>query len=95
MALGPDPMRARVRLALGAAAALDAIPRTVGVHTADGPDATIVELGGGDVAGMTRYLAGLGVPLEVLAPAELREAVRAYGDALAARNVPEPPSGGC
>ena len=87
MALGPYPLQARVRLALGAAAALDVIPRTVGVHTADGPDATIVDLGGGDVAGMTRYLAGLGVPLEVLAPPELREAVHAYGEALAARNA--------
>jgi predicted DNA-binding transcriptional regulator YafY len=87
MALGPYPLQARVRLPLGAAAALDVIPRTVGVHTADGPDATIVELGGGDVAGMTRYLAGLGVALEVLAPPELREAVRAYGQALAARNA--------
>jgi predicted DNA-binding transcriptional regulator YafY len=87
MALGPYPLQARVRLALGAAAALDVIPRTVGVHTADGPDATVVELGGGDVAGMTRYLAGLGVPLEVLAPPELREAVHAYGEALAARNA--------
>ena len=87
MALGPYPLQARVRLALGAAAALDVIPRTVGVHTADGPDATIVDLGGGDVAGMTRYLAGLGVALEVLAPPELREAVRAYGQALAARNA--------
>jgi predicted DNA-binding transcriptional regulator YafY len=87
MALGPYPLQARLRLPLGAAAALDVIPRTVGVHTADGPDATIVELGGGDVAGMTRYLAGLGVALEVLAPPELREAVRAYGQALAARNA--------
>jgi predicted DNA-binding transcriptional regulator YafY len=87
MALGPYPLQARIRLALGAAAALDVIPRTVGVHTADGPDATIVELGGGDVAGMTRYLAGLGVPLEVLAPPELRDALRAYGEALAARNA--------
>ncbi|HEY7072591.1 MAG TPA: YafY family protein [Acidimicrobiales bacterium] len=87
MALGPYPLQARIRLALGPAAALDVIPRTVGVHTADGPDATIVELGGGDVAGMTRYLAGLGVPVEVLAPPELRDAMRAYGEALAARNA--------
>jgi predicted DNA-binding transcriptional regulator YafY len=86
MALGPYPLQARVRLALGAAEALDVIPRTVGMHTADGPDATVVELGGGDVAGMVRYLAGLGVPLEVLAPAELREAFRAYGQAVATVN---------
>jgi hypothetical protein len=86
MALGPYPLQARVRLALGAAEALDVIPRTVGMHTADGPDATVVELGGSDVAGMVCYLAGLGVPLEILAPAELREAFRAYGQAVAALN---------
>jgi predicted DNA-binding transcriptional regulator YafY len=87
MAVAPYPLQARVRLALGAAAALDVIPRTIGMHTPDGPDATIVELGGGGVTGMTRFLAGLGVPLEVLAPPELRQALHAHGAALAARNA--------
>src|SRR5262245_36138882 len=86
MALGPYPLQARVRLALGATEALDVIPRTVRVHTAGGPEATVVELGGGDVAGMVRYLAGLGLALEVLGPAELRDAFRAYGQAVAALN---------
>ncbi len=86
MALGPYPLQARVRLALGAAAAVEVIPRTVGMHTEDGPGSTIVELGGGDVAGMARYLAGLGVPVEVLAPADLREALRTYGEAIATLN---------
>ena len=80
----------RVRLALPAAAALDVIPRTVGVHTPDGPGATIVETGGGSVAGLTRYLAGLPVPVEVLDPPELRASLRAHAAALAAANHPRP-----
>jgi predicted DNA-binding transcriptional regulator YafY len=88
MAVGPYAVVGRVRLALPAAAALDVIPRTVGVHTPDGPGATIVETGGGSVAGLTRYLAGLPVPVEVLDPPELRASLRAHAAALAAANRP-------
>jgi predicted DNA-binding transcriptional regulator YafY len=87
MAVAPYAVRATVRLPLPAADALDVIPRTVGVHRPDGPDATIVETGGGTVAGLTRYLAGLGVPLEVLDPPELRASLRAFAEALAGANV--------
>lgn len=88
LAVGPYPLVARVRLPLGADAAAALVPRTVGTHTPDGPEATIVEVGGGDATGMVRYLAGLGVPVEVLAPAELRAALAAHGAALAAANAP-------
>ena len=86
MAVGPYPVVARVRLPLPARVALTVVPRTVGVHRPAGPDATVVEIGGGDVDGMVRYLAGLAVPLEVLDPPELRAAVAAHAEALAAAN---------
>jgi predicted DNA-binding transcriptional regulator YafY len=86
MAVGPYPMTARLRLALPADEALAVVPRTVGVHVADGPAATIVEVGGGPLDGMVRYVLGLGVPVEVLDPPELRVAVRAQAAALTAAN---------
>jgi predicted DNA-binding transcriptional regulator YafY len=86
LAVGPYPVVARVRLPLPAEAALAAIPRTVGVHEPDGPDATIVEVGGGDVAGMVRFLAGLAVPVEVLAPPEVRAGLRARAAQLLSDN---------
>lgn len=75
-----------MRLPLPVEAALAVVPRTVGVHRPDGPDATVVEIGGGDLDGMVRYLAGLAVPLEVLGPPELRAAVTVHAEALAAAN---------
>jgi predicted DNA-binding transcriptional regulator YafY len=80
-------VRATVRLRLPAAEALELVPRTVGVHRPDGPRATVVVVGGGSVAGLTRYLAGLGVPVEVLDPPELRASLRSHAEALAATNL--------
>lgn len=88
MAVGPYRLVARVRLPLDAAAALALVPRTVGVHVSDGPGATIVEVGGNDVEGMVRYLAGLATPLEVLGPPALRTAFGAYAEHLATVNRP-------
>jgi predicted DNA-binding transcriptional regulator YafY len=87
MAVGPYRLVARVRLAMPAAEALDLIPRTVGVHRADGPDATVVDVGGSDAAGMVRYLAGLAVPLEVLDPPEVRRGLRDHALRLAQANA--------
>ncbi|HET8620852.1 MAG TPA: WYL domain-containing protein [Acidimicrobiales bacterium] len=86
MAVGPYAVRATVRLGLPAAQALELVPRTVGVHRPDGPRATVVVVGGGSVAGLTRYLAGLGVLVEVLDPPELRASLRSHAEALAATN---------
>jgi hypothetical protein len=77
---------ARVRIDLPAAAALEVVPRTVGVHTPDGDAATVIEVGGGDAAGLARYLAGLAVPVTVLGPPEVAAAVRARAAALLAAN---------
>ena len=88
MAVAPYPLVARVRLPMPADEALAVVPRTVGVHRPDGPGATVVEIGGGHVDGMVRYLAGLGVALEVLAPPDLRAAFSRYAERLVAVNRP-------
>jgi predicted DNA-binding transcriptional regulator YafY len=85
-AVAPYPVRARLRIALPAAEVERAIPRTVGVHTADGPGATVVEVGAGSVPAMAAWLAGRGLPVEVLDPPELREALRSHAQRLAALN---------
>ena len=86
MAVAPYPFRARIRVALPLAEAVAAIPRTVGVATPDGEDATLFELGAGDAAGLARYLAALPVPCEVLDPPSLRAAVRDHARAVAELN---------
>ncbi|HMJ77522.1 MAG TPA: YafY family protein [Iamia sp.] len=88
-AVAPYEIQATIRMPVTLAHAQSLITRTTGVHRPDGPDATIVELGGGTIAGMVRWLAGLGVPVEVLDPPELRTALRAHADVLLATN-PEP-----
>ncbi|MCG0067253.1 YafY family transcriptional regulator [Streptomyces tricolor] len=72
---GPYPLSATIRLPLAQADALRVVPATVGTHRADGPNATIVEIGGPDADGLARYLLGLGTPLRVLAPDSVREAL--------------------
>ncbi|MGV9348241.1 helix-turn-helix transcriptional regulator [Streptomyces spiralis] len=72
---GPYPLSATIRLPLPMDEALRAIPATVGTHRPDGPDATIVDVGGPDADGLARYLLGLAVPLRVLAPDAVRRAL--------------------
>lgn len=85
---GVDPyaVRARLRLPLAAEAARRVIPLTAGLHEPDGPDATIVTTGGPDLDRTARWVTGLGPAVEVLDPPELRAAVRARAEALAAAN---------
>ncbi|HEX7132329.1 MAG TPA: YafY family protein, partial [Iamia sp.] len=85
-AVAPYAVQATVRLAAGLAHAQSLMPRTTAVHRRDGPDATIVEVGGGTVAGLARWLAGLGVAVEVLDPPELRAALRTHAETLMASN---------
>jgi predicted DNA-binding transcriptional regulator YafY len=87
MAVAPFPARVRLRVPMGLAAAVALIPRTVGVHTPDGDDATIVEVGGGSVEGLTGWVLRLGTPVEVLDPPEVRAGVAAAARALAAANA--------
>ncbi|BCJ46016.1 hypothetical protein GCM10010168_49640 [Actinoplanes ianthinogenes] len=44
-------------------------------HRPDGPDATIVEIGGNDADRLATYLLGLGTTLRVLSPDRVREAL--------------------
>ena len=79
-------VKARVRLPLSVEEAAQVVSRTVGVLSADGDAATIVELGGSHLAGMVGFLATLPVLCEVLAPEALRAALRARGEHLAQAN---------
>jgi predicted DNA-binding transcriptional regulator YafY len=85
MGIGPYPLEAQVRLPLGPEDAERVMPRSAGVHEPDG-EGTIVTFGGPDATQMARYLAGLGVAVEVLGPPELRAALRAHAVALASAN---------
>ncbi|OIK24799.1 helix-turn-helix transcriptional regulator [Streptomyces malaysiense] len=75
IANGPYPLSATVRLPVPLDRALSLVPATVGTHRPDGPDATLVDIGGADADGLARYLLGLGTPLRVLAPDVVREAL--------------------
>ena len=71
----PYPLYVTVRLPLPMDCALELVPTTVGTHRPDGPDATVVEIGGPEADGLARYLLRLGTPLRVLSPAEVRQAL--------------------
>ncbi|MEU0333995.1 YafY family protein [Streptomyces sp. NPDC006193] len=87
IANGPYPLSATVRLLLPLDQALRLVPATVGTHRPDGPDATLVDIGGPDADGLARYLLGLATPLRVLAPDEVREAlIRRTRELLDAQN---------
>ncbi|MFI1769026.1 helix-turn-helix transcriptional regulator [Streptomyces sp. NPDC020800] len=72
---GPYPLSATIRLPLPMDQALRLVPATVGTHRPDGPDATLVDIGGPDPDGLARYLLGLGTPLRVLSPEPVRQAL--------------------
>ncbi|GAA1441922.1 YafY family protein [Nocardiopsis tropica] len=75
LAGGRYPLYARIRLPLPMEQALRLIPPTIGTHRPEGPEATVVDIGGPDANGLAGYLLGLATPLRVLAPDEVREAL--------------------
>lgn len=75
IAARPYALTATVRLPVPMDKALRLVPSTVGVHREDGPDATVVDVGGPDAEGLATYLLGLGTPLRVLAPVSVRRAL--------------------
>lgn len=81
------PLYATVRLPLALEEAQRAIPPTAGAHRPDGPHATIVEIGGTSVESAATYLLRLGIPLEVLAPDEVRAEVKRRALELAENNA--------
>ncbi|GHE15760.1 helix-turn-helix transcriptional regulator [Streptomyces alanosinicus] len=86
IANGPYPLSATVRLPLPLREALRLVPATIGTHRADGPDATLVDIGGPDPDGLARYLLGLGTPLHVLEPDAVRQALARRARELAEAN---------
>jgi predicted DNA-binding transcriptional regulator YafY len=64
-----------IRLPLPMDQALQLVPPTIGTHRPDGPAATIAEIGGPDADSLAQYLLGLGVPLQVLSPDDVRQAL--------------------
>ncbi len=85
-ATGPYAVLATVRLPVPMEQALRSIPATVGLHRADGPDATVVEIGGSSTEGLARYLFSLATPMRVLAPDSVREALLRRARELLAAN---------
>ncbi|OWA09201.1 transcriptional regulator [Streptomyces sp. CS113] len=85
-ATGPYAVLATVRLPVPMEQALRSIPATVGLHRADGPDATVVEIGGSNAEGLARYLFSLATPMRVLAPDSVREALLRRARELLAAN---------
>lgn len=69
------PLYVTVRLPLPLDRALRLVPPTVGTHRPDGPEATVVEIGGPDADGLATYLLSLAVPLRVLSPDDVRQAL--------------------
>ncbi|MFI1280967.1 helix-turn-helix transcriptional regulator [Streptomyces sp. NPDC020858] len=69
------PFYVTVRLAHPMDQALRLVPPTIGTHHPDGPDATIVEIGGNDADQLVTYLLSLGTTLRVLSPDRVREAL--------------------
>ncbi|WP_206311068.1 hypothetical protein [Streptomyces sp. A1499] len=65
------PVSARVRLAHPMDEALRLAPPAIGTHHPDGPDATIVEIGGNDAEQLATYLFGLGAR-----PKDIRDSQR-------------------
>ncbi|MGW7102489.1 helix-turn-helix transcriptional regulator [Streptomyces sp. NPDC054838] len=75
IATGAYPLYVTVRLLLPLEQVLRLIPPTVGTHRPEGPDATVVEIGGPDADGLAKYLLSLATPLRVLSPDAVRAAL--------------------
>ncbi|MER0477923.1 YafY family protein [Streptomyces sp. Edi2] len=75
VATGPYPLQATIRLPMPMNQALRLIPSSVGTHRPEGPDATIVDIGGPDAEGLAGYLISLATPLHVLSPDAVRQAL--------------------
>ncbi len=84
---GPYPLSATVRLPVPMDEALRIVPPTVGTHRPDGPDATLVDIGGPNPDGLARYLLGLGTPLRVIEPDPVRQALARRARELAGENA--------
>lgn len=90
VATGPYPLYATIRLSMPMDQALRLISSTVGTHRPEGPDSTIVDIGGPDAAGLARYLLSLATPLRVLSPDAVRQALLRHTQELSEDNANGP-----
>ncbi|TDO58251.1 putative DNA-binding transcriptional regulator YafY [Kribbella sp. VKM Ac-2571] len=75
IATGAYPLYVTIRLPLPVQQALRLVPPTVGTHRPEGPNSTIVHIGGHDPDGLAKYLLSLATPLRVLSPDDVRAAL--------------------
>ncbi|MFJ9646427.1 helix-turn-helix transcriptional regulator [Streptomyces sp. NPDC004244] len=80
------PVYTVIRLPLPLDRALQEVPPTIGTHSPDGPDATMVEIGGNSTDQLAAYLLSLATPLTVLSPDEVRQALIRHAHALLGAN---------
>ncbi|HWG74524.1 MAG TPA: YafY family protein [Acidimicrobiales bacterium] len=79
------PYEARLRVAATAEEVAELMPSAIAIVEADGPS-TVVDVGSTSAQRMVRYLAGLSLRCEVLAPADLRVCLRRHAERLAEAN---------
>jgi predicted DNA-binding transcriptional regulator YafY len=91
MLLSDYPVYAVIRVALPLAQARRLVPPHRGSHRADGPDTTFITVGGASPEDLARDLLRLGTPMEVDAPDEVLEAMRAHARAVLAALEPSAP----
>ncbi|HET6478428.1 MAG TPA: YafY family protein [Actinoplanes sp.] len=90
MLLSDYPLYATVRVEMPLEQASRLVPPSRGAHRPDGPGATLITLGGTDPEELAAELIGLATPIEVVEPAEVRDAMyRRTHEILAALRVPD------
>lgn len=80
------PVYTTIRLPLPLDQALQKVPSTIGTHSSDGPQATVVHIGGNSAEELAAYLLGLATPLTVLSPDQVRQALVRHAQALLTAN---------
>lgn len=84
LGVGPYRYRARIRFHAPYEEVAALVPASVGILDADGDDACLLTTGADDLGWLTGRLAATGLPLTVLGPEELVDAVRQAAARLAA-----------
>ncbi len=79
------PFEARLAIPAPSSAVAELIPSAIGIVESDG-SSTVVDVGSSSLERMVRYLAGLPLPCAVIAPKELRTALRVHAERVATAN---------
>ncbi|MFC8176740.1 helix-turn-helix transcriptional regulator [Streptomyces sp. NPDC057325] len=80
------PVYTTIRLPLPLDHALRKVPPTIGAHSPDGPEATVVRIGGNSTDCLATYLLSLATPLTVLSPDEVRQKLVRHAQSLFTAN---------